>query len=287
MLRNSIFVLTLLFVLPANAQTKAPELPKPADWPAERLCKLIDEAARRHSLPRATFTRLIWTESRFDVLAVSPVGAMGVAQFMPGTAIERGLKNPFAPDQAIEASAALLSSLRLRFGNFGLAAAAYNAGAGRVGKWLAGNGGLPFETRDYVVAITGKQAEQFRARDAKVNDFSLKKGVAFQQACAELPVLKTRSPGVPGQIAVPRQPWGVQVAGNFSRNRAMQNWERVRGKLGVDLGDTKPALYRERTRRGLKSKWAVRLGTSSRIGAIRLCKRIRDAGGFCLVKRNR
>ena len=286
MLRSSIFALAFLMAFPAVAQD-APPLPEPADWPAERICKLIDEASRRHNLPRATFTRLIWTESRFDVLAVSPVGAMGVAQFMPGTAIERGLKNPFAPDQAIEASAALLSSLRLRFGNFGLAAMAYNAGGGRVGKWLAGKGGLPFETRDYVVAITGKQAEHFRPRDARLNDFALKKDTPFKQACAELPILKTRSPGIPGQIAAPRKPWGVQVAGNFSRARAMRNWERVRGRLGVDLGDTRPALHRERTRRGMKSRWAVRLGTSSRQGAIRLCKRIRVAGGFCLVKRNR
>jgi len=51
------------------------------------------------------FARLIWKESRFDIKAVSPAGAQGVAQFMPATAKRRGLADPFDPEQAIPASA--------------------------------------------------------------------------------------------------------------------------------------------------------------------------------------
>ena len=53
---------------------------------------------------------------------------MGVAQFMSGTASERGLADPFDPATAIPASAKLLAELARRFGNLGLSAAAYNAG---------------------------------------------------------------------------------------------------------------------------------------------------------------
>ena len=54
---------------------------------------------------RDFFARLIWKESRFDPNAVSPAGAEGIAQFMPGTAAMRGLKNSFDIEQAIPASA--------------------------------------------------------------------------------------------------------------------------------------------------------------------------------------
>ena len=107
----------------------------------ESICKVLSEAAEENDLPTPLFKRLIWQESRFRSNVVSPVGAKGIAQFMPGTAAERGLKNPFDPFQALPASAAFLRDLVEQFGNFGLAAAAYNGGPGRVSRWLAGKGG--------------------------------------------------------------------------------------------------------------------------------------------------
>jgi soluble lytic murein transglycosylase-like protein len=63
---------------------------------------------------------------------------------MPGTASGRGLTNPFEPVQALREAASYLRELRTTFrGSLGLAAAAYNAGPGRVEAWLAGRGGLP------------------------------------------------------------------------------------------------------------------------------------------------
>src|SRR5262245_20226999 len=86
---------------------------------------------------------------------------------MPGTARDRGLADPFVPHEALQASAHLLSDLRVRFGNLGLAAAAYNAGPNAVASWLAGNRELPFETQDYVVFITGRPAADWE--DNKVD----------------------------------------------------------------------------------------------------------------------
>jgi hypothetical protein len=81
---------------------------------------------------------------------------------MPQTAAETGLHDPFDPMQAIPASARLLRTLRLEFGNLGFVAAAYNAGAHRVVDWLQHRTSLPRETRDYVVRVTGLSAEAWR-----------------------------------------------------------------------------------------------------------------------------
>jgi soluble lytic murein transglycosylase-like protein len=157
---------------------------------APRLCGLIAWSAREADLPAPFLARLIWTESRFDVRALSPKGAQGVAQFMPGTAALRGLADPYDPAQAIPASAAYLAALRTRFGNLGLAAAAYNAGEARVAAWLAGRGGLPGETRAYVLSITGESAEAHRAAGRAGRPVApLAPDTTFRAACEALPVM--------------------------------------------------------------------------------------------------
>jgi soluble lytic murein transglycosylase-like protein len=92
----------------------------------------VEDAAAENGLPVEFFARVIWQESRFNARAVSPKGASGIAQFMPQTASWHGLADPFDPIEALRHSAAYLRELRDRFGNLGLAAAAYNAGPGRV-----------------------------------------------------------------------------------------------------------------------------------------------------------
>src|SRR5208283_3374898 len=126
------------------------------------LCGIVESSAKAEGLPVNFFTRLIWRESAFQPHAVSPAGALGVAQFMPDAASERGLADPFDPAAAIPASAQLLAGLARRFGNLGLAAAAYDAGPNALADWLAGRGVLPLETRDYVLAITGRDVEEWR-----------------------------------------------------------------------------------------------------------------------------
>jgi membrane-bound lytic murein transglycosylase MltF len=113
-------------------------------------------------LPIPFFANLIWQESRLRDDAVSKKGALGIAQFMPETAAETGLDNPFDPLQAIPASARFLRELRLEFGNLGFVAAAYNAGAHRVAEWLEHRANLPRETRGYVVRVTGLSVDDWR-----------------------------------------------------------------------------------------------------------------------------
>ena len=133
-----------------------------ASYSVSELCNAVLTSAQDYDLPVSFFSNLIWQESRFRLDAVSRVGALGIAQFMPSVAIEAGLADPFDPRQAIPASARFLNTLRHHFGNLGYAAAAYNAGARRVGEWLDHRHALPRETRVYVLRVTGRTAEAWR-----------------------------------------------------------------------------------------------------------------------------
>jgi soluble lytic murein transglycosylase-like protein len=96
----------------------------------------------------------LMAESNFNPYAVSPAGAAGIAQFMPGTAAMYGLDDPFDPAQAIDAQAHLMADLLEQFGgDVSLALAAYNAGPGAV----EGCSCVPPypETQTYVARILG------------------------------------------------------------------------------------------------------------------------------------
>ena len=252
-------------------------------YPVSRICLLIEREASVNGLPPAYFARLIWKESRFDINAVSPAGAEGIAQFMPATARIRGLDDSFNPSKAIAASATYLSVLRVRYGNLGLAAAAYNAGETRLERWLSGNGFLPLETENYVLDITGEPADAFADRRYQVTDRPLAEGKSFREACEALPV--TRAGLIP-MAQVLRKPWAVQVAGNFSRSAAMKSWDRVRARHASVLRDLPMAISAMRTARGRKPVHAVRVGADSRLEANTICNRIRSGGGSCVVMKN-
>lgn len=147
--------LPALISAPAYAETLRL---KSAGIAEQTICRVVENAANLTGVPIALLTRLVWLESRFRSDAISPAGAQGIAQFMPMTAAERGLANPFDPDQAILGAAEFLADLGLRLGNIGLAVAAYNAGPSRVQDWLAGTSRLPPETQAYVQAVTGRSA---------------------------------------------------------------------------------------------------------------------------------
>ena len=160
--------------------------------PIGRICDLIEAHADRNGLPRDFFARLIWKESRFDPNAVSPAGAEGIAQFMPGTATMRGLANSFDIEQAIPASAKYLGELKTGFGNLGLAAAAYNAGESRVSRWLSSGGFLPLETENYVLDIMGEPADNFTDAAYAGTVQPLDPKLNFGDACRKLPVIMSR-----------------------------------------------------------------------------------------------
>jgi hypothetical protein len=110
---------------------------------------LLRSASRWNVSPGLLAAQLM-AESGFNPRAVSPAGALGIAQFMPATARSYGLRDPFDPVAAIDAQAHLMSDLLRQFRSVPLALAAYNAGAGAVGACSC----IPYaETRAYVARI--------------------------------------------------------------------------------------------------------------------------------------
>ena len=267
-----------------NPRISAPALPPEKKAPGvSRICQLIESSAISHGIPKDFFARLIWKESRFDHQAVSPVGAQGIAQFMPYTAKERGLADPFDIEQAIAASASFLFDLKQAFGNWGLAAAAYNAGAGRVSNWMRSGGFLPLETEDYVLDITGAPADDF-ASGKEVQNRPLDSGRSFAEACRRLPII--RSATIPMSRVKPK-PWGIQIAGNFRRSAAVNQWSRLSKQFASVLSGHDPVISRIRTPMGRRGIYAVRIGADSRAEADGICRKLRAAGGACIVSRNR
>ncbi|HET9715037.1 MAG TPA: lytic transglycosylase domain-containing protein [Pseudolabrys sp.] len=153
---------------------------------SEEICDSLTHAARSNDLPTHFFIRLLYQESSFRPAAISSAGALGIAQFMPETANDRGLDNPFDPLQAIPASARLLRDLYRKFGNLGLAAAAYNAGPRRISDWLAKKGSLPQETQDYVRNITGWPAENWTGSQTGIPAVKLPRAAPCQEAAGLL-----------------------------------------------------------------------------------------------------
>ena len=152
----------------ADADAHAAASVSDASAAPDVICEAVKAAAEENDIPIGFFVRLLWQESRFKATEVSSAGARGIAQFMPQTAVEVGLRDPFDPLQAIPASAKFLRKLHNQFGNLGLAAAAYNAGGGRIEKWLSRRSTLPNETRAYVKIITGHKAEAWIDEESTV-----------------------------------------------------------------------------------------------------------------------
>ena len=212
-----------------------------------KVCPTLEHAAAENGLPVDFFVRVIWQESRFNALAVSSKGAQGIAQFMPGTAEWRGLNNPFDVIAALKASASYLGDLRNRYGNLGLAAAAYNAGPQRVQDWLLARGSLPKETRHYVQIVTGHSAEEWSGGTAHANlalptpvpcedvaksmnsrtavklDFGLEKATTISTPQAK-----------PG--------WGVQLIGSPSQASALASFQQLQ-RIYKIIGDAPAVRY--------------------------------------------
>jgi transglycosylase-like protein with SLT domain/sporulation related protein len=272
---------------PPQASEQAATTPDPQD----SMCLMIESAARANGLPLEFFARVIWQESRFQPDVVGPrtrTGdrAQGIAQFMPGTARERGLLNPFNPIEALPKSAEFLSELRGQFGNLGLAAAAYNAGPQAVRDWLAGKRSLPGETQRYVLAITGTSVDEW-AKGAKGEPAHPKPG------CRQLMAMLKRAPNpfieqleVRVNLVAAR-PWGVQLSAGFSRDRALASYSRIAKRYETILAGQDPSLLSMTLRsRGTGTFYQVRVGTDTRESANTLCASIRRAGGACMVLRN-
>lgn len=257
---------------PAKAPEDAPVASATASA-GDSFCHALREAAEASEIPVAFFARLLWQESRFRSNEVSHAGAQGVAQFMPGTAAEVGLDDPFDPFKALPASAKLLRKLRDDFGNLGLAAAAYNAGSGRIQKWLARQSELPRETRDYVRIITGTKAEDWID---EADMLAIRVDLPREAPCEGIGGLsKTKdiafvsSAPAPSVTAIIRKAEAAQVAARLAADRG-------RKRLALLLRKGAPSASAARS--GKRHAIAARAGRSTRGRAIRVASRERPSG---------
>jgi hypothetical protein len=282
-----------------SVQTAEPELnnlddhkqPSSTLDPFNVLCRSIESAASAYDLPLVFLMRLIWQESRFDLHAVSSAGAQGVAQFMPKTAVQTGLANPFNAVEAIPKSAELLRDLKNQFGNLGLAAAAYNAGPKRVQDWLGGRGSLPKETQTYVRIVTGHAAQEWAGQTGQLN-LALPEAVPCPQMAKSFATLQastlrtTGSHSERGSGDAPQDAaWAVQLIGSPSQTTALASFQQLQRQYKSLLGSRQPLVIRSKV--GTSAFWyRVRLAVDNRRDAEKLCSSLRAIGGSCLVQRN-
>jgi soluble lytic murein transglycosylase-like protein len=129
----------------------------------EDLGPAIEDASRRHKLPPGLFAAMIAVESGTHAHRISPAGAMGPAQLMPGTARELDVQDPFNPRESLDGSARYLAQQLSRYKSVPLAVAAYNAGPGNVHRSVPRNG----ETEFYVAKVMAEY-EKRRPKPAPV-----------------------------------------------------------------------------------------------------------------------
>ncbi len=274
------------FCLPANSGAPA--------WTATCIrqsaffrdtCRAIARFSWRERLPSGFFARLIWQESRFDPYALSVAGAQGIAQFMPSTARLRGLGNSFDPAEALSKSAAYLRFLADKYGNLGLAAAAYNGGEGRMSRYVSAGGYLPSETRYYVEIVTGLPVEAWQQEPPPAPDYRLSKTNPFIEAC----VTMAETEATPTLDRPPGEwrPWGVLLAQNFSQAVAIRSFERVKAAHPKVLGEEKLMLLLARNPSfGPRLRHYAMIGRDTRAEAEKLCARLQASGASCIVRKN-
>ena len=285
----------------ALAQEEAPPAPPaPADQSTSTsICLMMESAASANGLPLEFFARLIWQESNFRPNAVGPVTrsgdrAQGIAQFMPRTAAERGLLDPFDPVQALPKAAEFLRELLADFGNLGLAAAAYNAGPRRVRDWLEGRGSLPAETLRYVESITGHTAAEWSAAATSGKAPPATRQEAAKPTCGQMIALLRQRPNMyieQLQQHVSKSatsPWGVQVSAGFSREQVLGSYAAIESRHRAALNGLDPIILQTMLRsRGTRPFYQVRIGADTRDHANSLCGRLRTQGIACMVLRNK
>jgi soluble lytic murein transglycosylase-like protein len=137
--------------------------------------KIAEETAKKYSVDPELVKRIIEVESGWNSYAISRRGAMGLMQIMPETARQLGLRNPYDPEENIDAGVRYLKYLLRKFRDLRLALAAYNAGPTVVEQY----GGVPpyGETRRYVKSIlSGYSFGSFNKKKEKIYKIVLKDG---------------------------------------------------------------------------------------------------------------
>jgi hypothetical protein len=203
---------------------------------------------------------------------------------MPATASGHGLADPFEPIEALRHSAAYLRELLDRFGNLGLAAAAYNAGPGRVNAWLTSHHALPAETRNYVALVTGWTADEWASSSPPEKpDTTIPQGVPCNRLANLILAPKQERQGIAAHI--PR--WGIQLAAHLSEATAWAIYRDRLKRFGPLIGDREPiVLHKEIPGMGRAKRYIITIADDDRGPLDKLCQKLIAADAYCDVMRN-
>ncbi|HYQ05389.1 MAG TPA: lytic transglycosylase domain-containing protein [Xanthobacteraceae bacterium] len=257
----------------APAPAAAPNAPAPPSQAAapdshpptpDDICRALEQDAAENELPVEFFARVIWQEGRFNARK----GAQGIAQFI----------------EALKSSARYLRDLKARFGNIGLAAAAYHAGPGRVAAWLSSHQPLPDETRSYVVIITCWTADEWAsANPPKTSETTIPQGVPCTRLANRILAPKEQAQRMAAYV--PR--WGMQLTADWSESEAWAKYRLIQKQYAALIGDREPIVVRSRgIGMGSDLRYNIRIADDDRAYLEKLCRKLIAAGGACVVLRN-
>ena len=153
---------------------------------------------------------------------------------------------------------------------------------------MSGGGRLPFETEDYVLAITGRPTDEWMKLVPNVIAGATPPAPAVKGDCVAIAALLQKAGAGTELVSAipkaPRAPWGVQLAGNFSLNRAMASYRAMQKRFSAIVGDGPPMVLRSLVRsRGRAPIFQLRIPAETRDAANDICRRLRSAGGACIV----
>jgi Transglycosylase SLT domain len=188
------------------------------------------------------------------------------------------------PRLAIAVAQIHLRELREQFGNLGLAAAAYNAGPGRVRAWLASHRPLPGETRNYVAMVTGWTADEWASPSPPQKaETTVPQGVP----CTRLAnlILAPRQEAQRIATYVPR--WGVQLAAHLSESKAWALYRERLKRFASLIGDREPiVLHKQIPGMGRAKRYIITIASDDRAPLDKLCQQLIALDATCDVLRN-
>jgi hypothetical protein len=169
-----------------TAQSKAGTVVKlsPVD-----LGEMLTKAGHAHNLDVDLLASLVKAESGGNARAVSPAGARGLMQLMPGTAKGLGVEDSFQPDENVRGGSTYLDALLTRYhDNIALALAAYNAGPEAVDKY---HGIPPYrETQAYVARVIHEFNRRVLAREAEAKRVAAQAGQTARNSLTQADVTR-------------------------------------------------------------------------------------------------
>ena len=171
-----------------------------------------------------------------------------------------------------------------RFGNLGLAAAAYNAGPGRVSAWLTNHRPLLAETRNYVALVTGWTADEWASSSPPEKaETTIPQGVP----CTRLANLILAPKQERQRIAAYIPRWGIQLAAHLSESTAWAIYRDRLKRFGSLIGDREPiVLHKEIPGMGRAKRYIITIADDDRGPLDKLCRKLIAADATCDVLRN-